>query len=813
MSEQQRVPDKYSVTDKALVSTENQNHSPKILAQGALQEYSKCIMSGSNILDIESEHFERSMENQAEETVIQQNLNTDFKNKSEDQSITFESQSNHNNSNGEHYLTIGTMRKDDSGIDLEKSPTSTSTKDCSDLDGTESISESFEDSAVFSHNSESLVHGENVIDVNINEASLDEIEKTDKDKAISANTIENYFGKAYVTKDNPEISDSNDVEGFELRKSDYKSVFFDMETTITSPDAASPLLDNPNTSMIQMEEGEAAASRKTNKSKKSRADSDDSSVNSSKCLRKRRIESDSDDSDASDENIENIDAVNDSKHSLSLDSDDFSEEEEAENNSEDAEDDQKSKNSSSDNDEDMDISDGKVPKHNWKALADVREREYGYRNNTPPGYFRQKIQGSLRMVQRLKLQYKMEYHEGCVNALHFNRIGTLLASGSDDLNIVLWNWLKNRPALVYDSGHRSNVFQAKFMPFSGDCHVVSCARDGQIRLADLSLTGVCKGTKKLAQHKGAAHKLALELESPHIFLSCGEDAIAYEIDLRQEKPNKLVVTKENNKKVALYSIHSNPCNPFEFCVGGRDHFIRLYDKRKIAKNVDDGILKKFCPSHLVNSDLKANVTCACYNYNGTEVLGTYNDEDIYLFNNDHSDGADYIHKYIGHRNNQTVKGVNFYGPKSEFIVSGSDCAHIYLWDKETEKIVQLMEGDEGGVINVLEPHPFAPILATSGLDPDVKIWAPTAEDPTELKGMKKLVKHNKRQRDEERRAEPEMVDGQMLWFIMNQLRRSRRRRAQEAGLEDDEPSSSSEDSDSDSENSEGVPERLQCVPS
>ena len=45
------------------------------------------------------------------------------------------------------------------------------------------------------------------------------------------------------------------------------------------------------------------------------------------------------------------------------------------------------------------------------------------------------------------------------------------------------------------------------MPFSGDCHVVSCARDGQVRLAELSLTGVCKGTKKLAQHKGAAHKV------------------------------------------------------------------------------------------------------------------------------------------------------------------------------------------------------------------------------------------------------------------------------------------------------------------
>jgi len=81
-------------------------------------------------------------------------------------------------------------------------------------------------------------------------------------------------------------------------------------------------------------------------------------------------------------------------------------------------------------------------------------------------------------------------------------------------------------------------------------------------------------------------------------------------------------------------------------------------------------------------------------------LGTYNDEDIYLFDNNHSDGANFIHRYQGHRNNQTVKGVNFYGPNSEFIVSGSDCGHIYLWDKKTENIVQYMEGDEGGVVSI-----------------------------------------------------------------------------------------------------------------
>lgn len=46
----------------------------------------------------------------------------------------------------------------------------------------------------------------------------------------------------------------------------------------------------------------------------------------------------------------------------------------------------------------------------------------------------------------------------------------------------------------------------------------------------------------------------------------------------------------------------------------------------------------------------------------------------------------------------SVKGVNFFGPKSEFVISGSDCGNIYIWDKETESIVQFMRGDEDGVV-------------------------------------------------------------------------------------------------------------------
>ncbi len=48
----------------------------------------------------------------------------------------------------------------------------------------------------------------------------------------------------------------------------------------------------------------------------------------------------------------------------------------------------------------------------------------------------------------------------------------------------------------------------------------------------------------------------------------------------------------------------------------------------------------------------------------------------------------------------TVKGVNFFGDRSQFVITGSDCGHIFIFDKETESIVNFFRGDENGVVSV-----------------------------------------------------------------------------------------------------------------
>ncbi|XP_054436994.1 DDB1- and CUL4-associated factor 8-like [Pteronotus mesoamericanus] len=407
-----------------------------------------------------------------------------------------------------------------------------------------------------------------------------------------------------------------------------------------------------------------------------------------------------------------------------------------------------------------------LPRPRWNVLTALRDRQLG-----SSARFVYEACGARVFVQRFCLQYGLEGHRGCVNSVHFNQRGTWLASSSDDLRVIVWDWARQQSVLNFDSGHRNNVFQAKFLPNCGDSMLATCARDGQVRVAELPAIPYSRVTKRVVQHRGASHKLALEPDSPFKFLTSGEDAVVFAIDLRQDSPaSKVVVTKENARKVGLYSIFVNPANTYQFAVGGMDEFVRIYDQRKIDESVNNGVLKKFCPHHLANCDGKVNITCLVYSHDGTELLASYTDEDIYLFHTSSCDGAQYVKKYKGHRNNATVKGVNFYGPRSEFVVSGSDGGHIFLWEKSSCQVVQLLEGgDRAGTVNCVEPHPYLPVMATSGLDHDAKIWAPTAKDATQLLDLKDVIKKNKQERDRDWLGHTDVPDSQLLSFLMHHL--------------------------------------------
>ena len=95
--------------------------------------------------------------------------------------------------------------------------------------------------------------------------------------------------------------------------------------------------------------------------------------------------------------------------------------------------------------------------------------------------------------------------------------------------------------------------------------------------------------------------------------------------------------------------------------------------------------------------------------------------------NSHVHYSSHTRVYKGHCNTRTVKEVNFYGLNDEYVVSGSDDGHFFIWDRKTTEVINILEGD-GEVVNVVQGHPYEPIIACSGIDSTIKVFGPSARE-------------------------------------------------------------------------------------
>ncbi|XP_051143357.1 protein ALTERED SEED GERMINATION 2-like [Andrographis paniculata] len=401
---------------------------------------------------------------------------------------------------------------------------------------------------------------------------------------------------------------------------------------------------------------------------------------------------------------------------------------------------------------------------NW--LVELFRREMGL---CAPRTFSRGVYASQSLIERIDLFGKLKGHQGCVNSIEFNSTGDTIVSGSDDLDIKLWDWATKKLKLSYMSGHQDNVFHAKIMPYTDDRIIVTASADSQVRLGQLLENGSVE-TKKLSEHQGQSHSLAVERGNPHIFYSCGEDGLVQHYDLRSCSATKLFYCSSlrgktnSSSAIDTNSIDIDQRNPTYFALGGGDVYARIYDIRKCQLN---GSAKKgspvdtFCPHHLIRKT--GSITAICFS-SSSELLVSYSGELIYLFQKNmglgmvpESEGShkpDEPQEYLGHLNVKTVKGVNFLGPNSEYVVSGSDCGHVFIWEKKGGELIRLMRGDRE-IVNQVESHPLIPVVATSGLGKSIKLWSPSSSYVRSLPdNLDKILEVNRRGRVRSRAAVP-----------------------------------------------------------
>jgi WD domain, G-beta repeat len=118
---------------------------------------------------------------------------------------------------------------------------------------------------------------------------------------------------------------------------------------------------------------------------------------------------------------------------------------------------------------------------------------------------------------------------------------------------------------------------------------------------------------------------------------------------------------------------------------------------------------------------------------GAQVMSGFADASPYGFWGSLSVG--YKQRFVGRLNLATdIKEANFYGADAQCVMSGSDDGCLYLWDASTGALLALLDADND-ILNCCIQAPGAHgggLVATSGIDSDVKLWRPRGEHDRSL---------------------------------------------------------------------------------
>jgi len=88
--------------------------------------------------------------------------------------------------------------------------------------------------------------------------------------------------------------------------------------------------------------------------------------------------------------------------------------------------------------------------------------------------------------------------------------------------------------------------------------------------------------------------------------------------------------------------------------------------------------------------------------------------------------------YGAHLNRFTfLKNARYAGPRDEYICTGSDSGHAWVYEKATGAVVSFWKADQS-TCNGVVPHPTLPIFVTYGIDSTAKLWRATTPVDSEV---------------------------------------------------------------------------------
>lgn len=297
-------------------------------------------------------------------------------------------------------------------------------------------------------------------------------------------------------------------------------------------------------------------------------------------------------------------------------------------------------------------------------------------------------------------------HEGAVHAVRFSPSGKLLASGSHDKMIYLWE--------VYGECKNTHVFKGH----AADVLDVAWTRDGNLLLsASADKMGAVfdveagERIKRLRGHSSFVNSVAVSQRGEPVAVTGSDDCTALVWDLRSRHP---VQTFENEYQIVSVAISEDGQRVF---TGGIDEEVKVYDVRT-------GKLTLSLEGH------QDSITGIALSRDGSYILSNSMDQTLrgwdvrpLVFGTTRA-----VRQFSGHTHDfqKNLLRCSFSADGSR-VGCGSADGFVNVWDWQTGRLLYKLPGHAGAVTDVAF-HPHEPIVASASFDKKIYLGeiAPTA---------------------------------------------------------------------------------------
>eukprot|EP00804_Cyclotella_cryptica_P015735 CCRYP_013390-RA/>CCRYP_013390-RA protein AED:0.06 eAED:0.06 QI:92/1/1/1/1/1/7/170/1345 len=339
------------------------------------------------------------------------------------------------------------------------------------------------------------------------------------------------------------------------------------------------------------------------------------------------------------------------------------------------------------------------------------------------------------------------------------------------------------PLLTLSTGHRGNVFHATPVPYTPG-KVLTCAADGYLRLTDVEINATSSpaalqrgrsASTSSASIVGEASTIIISPEyrsengesetsfqfrdslmcfshhflTSNVGLVCSERGLLH-FDLRlppssQKRGSLVEELSATCKSCCVLSKHNEESDSAYVFAGGSGTDVALYDLRMTGRPSSQAV-QRYRPRPLRQKSA-VSVSGIELSKDKRELLVAYESDQCYTFpvfpessvagqtisnknaSSDHSivetKPVSELAQYGGHLNRLTfLKMAKYAGPHDEYICTGSDSGHAWIYEKRSGSVAAFLRADHSTCNGIL-PHPSLPYFITYGIDSTVKLWRAT----------------------------------------------------------------------------------------